>query len=270
MARKMKTNTKFFVVFLIVLFSCTNSHIPKKCDLPELKKESFLHIKTLASFRTCGESSCEEIPSGASVASGFIVSNVGNDSIGLTAGHVCETMPPPPLLNVEVVQKIKVYLWGGAVFDAQIEHIIKEVDMCILRIKNVRIPPLKLATKAPEHGDEAYTMAAPYGIFDPELLLVFHGTYSGVALNVPISDSKQVFKALDAYTIPTRSGSSGSPILNNKGEVIGMTIMSMRSLENMCLSPTFNNIKSVLTSYLGETRARHYMPNSKSYIIYKY
>ena len=55
-----------------------------------------------------------------------------------------------------------------------------------------------------------YNLAAPAGFFAKDMIPIFQGRYSGL------------HGAHDIYTIPATGGSSGSPIVNKKGELIGL------------------------------------------------
>jgi len=50
----------------------------------------------------------------------------------------------------------------------------------------------------------------------------------------------------DAYTVPARGGSSGSPIMNTEGQLVGVTSVALRNFEHMCLSPTYVGVAAVV------------------------
>ena len=60
---------------------------------------------------------------------------------------------------------------------------------------------------------------------------IFEGIYSGI-----IPAGKMLGIPLDAYTIPTKGGSSGAPIVNEDGKLIGMSIMARVGFENFVIS----------------------------------
>ena len=230
-------------VFLFTLLSCTSSTLKEKCCLPTLQKESFVFVKTETTFYICSDNGCHmDLSSHSkSVGSGFIVGAKNGDSLGVTAAHIC--IPDSPK-DRKVHHVIKVQQWGGGSYAAEPVQILEEVDVCILKIKGITLPTLKLARKAPAHGDAAYTLSAPHDIWEPDMVLTFDGFYSGKSRNILGHD------ILDTYTIPAKGGSSGSPIFNHKGEIIGMTIIAMRGLESFNLSPQFHVLESAIKSAL--------------------
>lgn len=234
---------KLAAALFFFLFSCTSTSTTNLDNgLPD--KKGFLKIHSEASFIICDGNRCEPSRTSAMTGSGFVIGMRAGDAIGLTAGHLCEL--PEPEQGTVVKQTIRVSLWGGATYQASILHIMSEVDVCVLKIAGVKLTPLKIASAPPKYGDVAYTLSAPLGIWGPDMVLAFKGFYSGQ------SDKVLIYDALDAYTIPTKGGSSGSPIVNGKGEVIGMTILTMRGLENFCLSPPFSAIQAISASALGK------------------
>ena len=79
-------------------------------------------------------------------------------------------------------------------------------------------------------------MAAPFGIFNPGMVLLMHGYYSG-------KDSRNIH----FFTIPTRPGSSGSPILNADGEIVSVIHSAMRSFESVGLGCDLAAIQNIMT-----------------------
>ena len=87
----------------------------------------------------------------------------------------------------------------------------------------------------PSLGDVVYNMAAPFGIFGPKMVLLFEGYYSG-------KDYRNVY----FFTVPTRPGSSGSPILNTKGEVISVIHSAMIRFESVGLGCDLTAIQNLM------------------------
>ena len=63
---------------------------------------------------------------------------------------------------------------------------------------------------------------------------LFSGYYSGQAHNRSI------------FTLPAVGGSSGSPILNKKGEVIGVVSAVTKQFKNIVISSTLKSIKRII------------------------
>lgn len=108
---------------------------------------------------------------------------------------------------------------GKGMFIAGKEAILIEIgfdehrDYAILEVHGIRATRLKLAPLAPRQGDRATIAGYPYGW---PVLTVTSGHIAArlVTLGpVPVSD---------VYDITIAGGNSGSPVLNARGEVIGL------------------------------------------------
>ena len=68
--------------------------------------------------------------------------------------------------------------------------------------------------------------------------------YSGKASNIPDpEDANTKLTEQETYTIPSRPGSSGGPIFNSKGEIIGMIVMAHPAFETFALSTPYEALK---------------------------
>jgi len=86
-------------------------------------------------------------------------------------------------------------------------------DICLLKTKisnKTVVTVIPIAKKEIKIGEKVYNLAAPDGVFNPGMVPILQGYYSGKKYGEYI------------YTIPATFGSSGSPILNENKEVIGL------------------------------------------------
>tara|TARA_R110000851_G_scaffold91748_6_gene200307 strand:- start:366 stop:1118 length:753 start_codon:yes stop_codon:yes gene_type:complete len=146
----------------------------------------------------------------------------------LTAGHVC-TMPDE-LIILGGSQTVELSDVSGESFLGTIYAIDEENDLCIIRIKEKR-PVLKLATSNPNIGDNVYSAGYPQGLFMPGLLHFFHGYFSGVD---PFRNGY--------YNFPASPGSSGSAIIDDNGEVIGIISAVLKDFHHSTIGPSVEPI----------------------------
>lgn len=124
---------------------------------------------------------------------------------------------------------------------SKIDRVDEENDLALLRVEGFSIKPLPLGnSSAIKVGDEIYAVGNPEG---------FEGTFSqGIVSALRRNKLIQI-------TAPISHGSSGGPILNNRGEVIGIAVLTIKDGQNLnfavpiaCLIALINNPLSVLHS----------------------
>lgn len=113
-------------------------------------------------------------------------------------------------------------------------------DLCLLTSKKrINKPASKIAKTSMSPGEKAFNLAAPLGIYDSNMLLQFEGYYSGQTQAI-------LGTTVDVYTIPSRPGSSGSPVYNNKWEVVGIISMVNTQIESLALVVPLSDIQEFI------------------------
>ena len=243
-----------FVTLLLCLnlISCTTSKCSRdmsKFNLWELSTETILPLKSFVKLNSIVQFETEEAESGLmkfSSASGFFVA----ENKIVTAAHFCDSLS----IKISLMKRMmlferilfEVQAFDGNKREAIVMRIDKDNDLCMLMVlgptDNIDKRIIKLSNRKPYHGERIYNIAAPLGIFTPGMLPVFEGFYSGPCLYPEEGNDSRV----DMYTLPIRGGSSGSPILNDDGELIGVVIAGVRGFENLGFSPSYDVIKQFL------------------------
>ena len=98
---------------------------------------------------------------------------------------------------------------------ARIVGLSSELDLALLKIDNVKIPALPLATYSQvRQGETVFAFGSPSGL----RYTLTHGLISAVARQVD-PDSPLIYIQTDA---PINPGNSGGPLVNTRGEVVGV------------------------------------------------
>lgn len=97
----------------------------------------------------------------------------------------------------------------------------KQNDLAILSVPTLTGKPIQLASINPEVGEKVYAIGNPKGL---------SGTISeGIVSGIRDLENKKLIQ----ITAPISPGSSGGPVLNNKGEVIGVAVGTLASGQNL-------------------------------------
>ncbi len=216
-----------FASSLLTLTSFGGQHVERYggVDLP-VDSFGFVVVMTMEKNSECIEN-CQVAPS-ISSASAVIVQTNKNTTRLLTAGHVCAVIE---LGETNILVRDN----SGSIHFVEAQVYSDSPDLCLLETNDSWGEPLKITKKDTRHGDKGWNIAAPYGIFQPGMILTFEGYNSG-----------RTTEGDDWYTIPAAPGSSGSPIINEKKEIIGIIHSAILSLPHISLSSTPEQIRSFL------------------------
>jgi S1-C subfamily serine protease len=140
------------------------------------------------------------------LGSGFIIDKSG---LVLTNAHV-----------VDKADRVTVRLKDGRSFDGKVQGIDEVTDLAVVKINagnSLPVAPLG-SSNSVQVGDWAIAVGNPLG-FDNTVTLGIVSTLKRSSAQVGITDKRLDFIQTDAAINP---GNSGGPLLNDKGEVIGI------------------------------------------------
>ena len=234
-----------FIKTLVILFlwfnitSCAHSLNYQQKILP---RSSFLKIEKSIEVNICIEgSSCIKRKLRSS-GSGAVVKTTFSGAYVLTAAHVCD--------DSDVIEQIKkdtpaaqisttfdVVTIDGDKHPVDILDMDMKNDICMVWVQNLYEPPILIATKAPSPGEKVYNLAAPLGVHDTDMVPIFDGYYNGIDR-----------RGIAIYSIPAFGGSSGSPIVNTRGELVGMIHSTLRFFPQITLSPNYKAMRAFINN----------------------
>jgi len=137
--------------------------------------------------------------------SGFIVDQTG---VILTNAHV-----------VDKADRVTVTLKDGRVFDGTVKGVDEVTDLAVVKIDGKALPVAPLGNSdSIQVGDWAIAVGNPLGL-DNTVTLGIVSTLKRSSAQVGIPDKRLDFIQTDAAINP---GNSGGPLLNDRGEVIGI------------------------------------------------
>ena len=235
----MRSYIILLLTLMIINISCAGAERVRSI----LPRNSFLKMEKSLLLTVCNPKNpnqCLERLYGAT-ASGVVIENTDSGSYALTAAHVCSDK------RLEVIKrKVTRYKMSFNVLDIDAEKFSAEViasdpihDVCIIFIKGLQRPPIRLAATKPKPGDRVYNVAAPIGIFGKQMVPIFEGFYNGEAHN----------RAL--FSLPVKGGSSGSPITNRHGELVGMVSAAFVHFGHLAISPTYEALTSFIKTIVA-------------------
>ena len=226
------------ITILLLLSSFVNSCAFQTNVIKSLQdaKKSILKIETWARLGACDETTttCSN-PELISMGSGAVVL-YNNKKAVLTAAHVCKQKGFENFVHMN-----DGHFFLKAIDRDNKEYIIKIIkydnnqDICLLKSISGELPPyLKISSKKPEYAEIVYNLAAPLGIVDGQMVPTYQGFFFG-------NSEGSAF-----YSIPVAGGSSGSPIVSSKGELIGMIHSVHYKFHHISLSAIYQQLWNFL------------------------
>jgi len=114
----------------------------------------------------------------------------------------------------------------------------KGTDLVILKVKGEKFQAVKIGdSEKATVGEKVYVISSPQGLENT----ISDGLLSGIR---EISSDKKVLQ----ITAPVSSGSSGGPVFNTSGEVIGITTFLLEEAQNLNFAMPVNLIKNNIGS----------------------
>ena len=127
-------------------------------------------------------------------------------------------------------------------------------DIAILKIDKTNLPALKLGdSDLLKQGNTVIAIGSPLGDFTGS---VTTGIVSGLNRNVSAGDgtTSKSYQGVIQTDAAINPGNSGGPLLNSKGEVIGVNFATIQGASNVSFSLPINRVKVKLAEFQANGR----------------
>ena len=222
------------LAFLLPFISCAgHSRVSGHLSLNNIiELPSLVQIISQYEIEHCIGNSCNTYKL-SSTSTGSVIKKSRTGSYVLTTGHTCNPKfgVPRGLKNVYVKQNTVIIDSNMKAHKTITVEFNSKLDTCILHTRSLRAPLVKINYDSPpKQGDIAYNYAASYGVFGKRTIPILEGRFSGFVWGFAL------------YTIPDIGGSSGSPIFDSRGELIGMIHSVHSRFHHLSFSPTHKEL----------------------------
>jgi len=184
-----------------------------------------------------------------SSGSGVIVKKTSTGSYILSAAHVCLAEKGlPAFVNISKKTLISKDTFDET-YKTEILIFDEANDLCLLFAENLlSAPVVKLSKEPPKIGNRVYSIGYPAGMHERNLIHKFTGFFSGY------KEVNGTIKSI--YSVYSQPGSSGGMLVNENGELIGITQMINTKMPFYTISSTHLTLKWFVEvsckKYLGE------------------
>jgi S1-C subfamily serine protease len=172
--------------------------------------------------------------------SGFILSA---DGVIMTNSHV-----------VEGTDRVQVVLRDGRRFDGQVLGSDAVTDVAVIKINADNLPSVKIGdSEALSPGEWAIAIGNPLGLDNSVTVGIISATGRSSS-DIGVPDKRIGFIQTDAAINP---GNSGGPLLNAKGEVIGMNTAIISGAQGLGFAIPINKAQQIAQQLATTGRAEH-------------
>jgi len=175
--------------------------------------------------------------------SGMIIKH-NNMNYILTADHICRQMIDGGVVSPDgrtgmLLSSPFAMMLDGMLHKVDIEKQDEENDICLLSFeRSEEATGINIYNNNLIPGERVYNLAAPRGVFEPGNVLIFDGFYTGLTSS---SNNSMMF------SIYAEQGSSGSAIINNKGELVSVIHSVLTTVDNVTIGANLDEIREFLS-----------------------
>ena len=175
------------------------------------------------------------------MGSGFVVSS---DGLILTNAHV-----------VEGSDKVKVTLKNGQTYEGEVMGTDSLTDVAVIKIEaDEELPAVVFAdSDALQPGEWAIAIGNPLGLDNTVTTGIVSAT-GRTSAQVGVADKRVSFIQTDAAINP---GNSGGPLLNAKGEVIGINTAIIQNAQGLGFAIPVNSARDIAEELIAKGKVDH-------------
>ena len=148
------------------------------------------------------------------------------------------------ITNANVVKGGKPFLqFGPAKVPATIEKIDPDADLAVLRTEvQIAASPIPMAETLPQPGDVVYALGNPEGLEK--------------SISQGVVSAKREFAGHQILQISSAMspGSSGGPVLNSSGELVGIAVAILKEGQNLNFAIPVSTLRELIAPSLKQSR----------------
>ncbi len=172
--------------------------------------------------------------------SGFIVSS---DGLVITNAHV-----------IDGADKVTVTLKDGRTLEGKVLGEDKITDIAVVKIEAESLPTVQFAdSDGVQIGEWAIAIGNPLGLDNTVTTGIISATHRNSS-QIGVGDKRIDFIQTDAAINP---GNSGGPLLNAKGEVIGINTAIIRNAQGLGFAIPINTARNVAEQLIAKGKVDH-------------
>ena len=176
-------------------------------------------------------------------ASGAIIKIVDSEtSYAITVKHYCSKV-----VKKKVFAAASPHGSDFVKFEVEIDRVHEYLDLCVVKLKGdtTKLSPFKISTTYPSPGSKVFSLGAPAASWPNKNV----GFVSSIIRSKEAVDKKLTYSDVIMVSIPCSPGSSGSPIYNSDGHMVGIIVAVHPSFHHNSLGITSAAILE-FTSYI--------------------
>ena len=180
---------------------------------------------------------------GYKITGSGIIINHKKDNYILSVDHICEKMIEGLIFDENKTTLIRRSTHSAMTLEGMLHRVEilkrdEKNDLCLLEFeRNDEYNGINVYKDNLIPGERVYNLAAPRGVFEPGNVLIFDGFFTGSTMAASNSNM---------FSIYAEHGSSGSAIINNKGELVGIVHSVSTKIDNVTVGTRIEQIREFL------------------------